>query len=333
MNRAALLPLAVLGAGCAMRPWTPAVSVAYRDEDVPGTVEVAVPEATTMLERWQLPQDCPWAPYEKLTLLTALDGAAVADLPDFDRLEVVRAAEIAGQRLGAAPLPSDTLYLVDLRGAASVAFGVALAKRASEPVALVPTFNNWPGENEMIPAEETLAAMLARTPPSLPRDETARPVFLLDAWRLAYRDDEPDEDVMDNRYFLGPHDLPSAETLRQRGITKVVYVVEDLDETDVEEDDIHESALAWQAAGVELYLVDLPWAAEHAGLPSYGETLPSQRLHVVARATLLADPAFFARARSGFGGIHGSPSPFAGTHAFSSSGHGGHVSFGHGGGG
>jgi hypothetical protein len=72
-------------------------------------------------------------------------------------------------------------------------------------VSLVTTFNNWPADNELVPAEETLAALVTMQPNLGADDEAgACPVFLLDAWRLAYRDDEINDEVTDNRYMLTP---------------------------------------------------------------------------------------------------------------------------------
>jgi hypothetical protein len=288
------------------------VSVAYWAEEVPPPTGVTLPTYPEAAMRWQLPPENPWASWQKMTLLSALDATAQqnAQLPDVRQLDVVRDAEAAGTRVAAAGLPADTIWLVDLRGAASVAFGSALSRAAREPTATVLTFNNWPAEYEVIPAEETLSALIGMQPRlPQPTDRATRPVFLLDAWRLAFREDEPDDDVTDNRYMLLPQDLPDATWLASQGITRVVYVVEDLDDAETEEDDLHEAFMAYQAAGIAIFMVDLSFVARKLeGRVEWREVLAPRHYEVRARVTICSDAHFYARARGGFGGVHVIPS-------------------------
>lgn len=297
---------------CTFRPWTPAVSVAYWAEEVPPPRMLAVPPTADLFARWQLPPSIQWSRYQKLTLLASLEGVSgMRALPDIDALAVVHDAESAAARLASVGVPSGTLFLVDLRGAASVAFGAALSQRAQEPIAPVLTFNHWPAENELIPAEETLSALVSRSP-KLPTaaELDARPVFLLDAWRLAFRFDRPDDDVYDNRYTLNTSDLPSPQVLANQQIRQVIYLVESLDETEQEEEDLHPILRAYADAGIAIHMVDLAWLRGLSPGLAWGPTLSSYRLSVPPRVTLLDDPAFYARARGGFGGVHFGPSPF-----------------------
>jgi hypothetical protein len=206
------------------------------------------------------------------------------------------------------------MWIVDLRGAASVAFGATLSRQSFQPVAPVLTFNNWPAENEVVPAEQTLSALVSMAPRALPAGEVqAAPVFLLDAWRLALRDLEPDPTTVDNRYVLLHSDFPDAATLLAHGVRRVIYVVEDRGQTSTEEDDIHDVALAYQAAGIPLSLVDLSQLASMDVIPpeQYGERwayyLDDWRLEVRVRATVFDDPGFYERARGGFGGVRAAP--------------------------
>ena len=57
-------------------------------------------------------------------------------------------------------------------------------------------------------------------------DTSAVPVFMLDAWRLAWREDEPAYDVVDNRYMLDASSFPSSYELQARKIRHVLYVVD-----------------------------------------------------------------------------------------------------------
>jgi hypothetical protein len=312
-----VLPLSMLAVACGVRPWTPSVSVAFWAEDVPAGREVAMPSSAELGQAWTLPAGDPWAPYTKLTLASAVDPLGdLAVLPDVRSLDVVAKAQAAASHVARVGLPASTLWIVDMRGAASCAFGATLSREAREPISPVATFNNWPAEDSLVPADETLAGMLAFTP-KLPREgdgaASSTPVFLLDSWRLAFRFDDPGDDVYDNRYILTQADLPDAATLRARGITRVVYVVEDLDDAEVEEDDLHASFRAWQTAGLPIFMVDLDFLAD-VPAPQGGEwrtawaaRLQPEAYAVNERYTLLDDPVFYLRARGGFGLARGRP--------------------------
>jgi hypothetical protein len=313
----ALAPVALLTTACAVR--TPATAL-----DVDARVAAASPVTRTMvlptdgqaIAAWHLPPTNPWSRYEKLTLLTYLaDTPVSATMPDVEVMEVVRRAQIAAARLAVAEVPADTMWVVDLRGAASVAFGATLSQQSPNAVAPVMTFNNWPSENEVVPAEQTLAALVTMSPRPLAADAQAVPVFLLDAWRLAFRDSEPDPSAVDNRYMLLASDFPDPATLRARGIRRVVYVVEDRGRVSTEEDDFHEIALAYQDAGIPFCLVDLQQLASVDLTPGpeqrqderWAEYWDEWQTGVRSRSTVFDDPRFYARARGGFGGVRAAP--------------------------
>ena len=325
---------ALLAAGCSLRPWTPSVSVAFWAQDVPAGRDVALPSSTELARAWQVPSDLAWSKYGKGTLASAVDPmGGSATLPDVRALDVVAQAEAAASNVARGGLPANTLWIVDLRGAASCAFAARLSQQATEPVASVVTFNNWPADDAVVPADETLAGMIAFTPKQPPADaKSAHPVLLLDSWRLAYRFDTPEDGVYDNRYMLMPGDLPDAETLRGQGITRVVYVVEDLDDAEVEEDDLNASFRAWQSSGVPIHLVDLAFL-EHVPAPKDGAwqvdwtaRLGPERYVVRERYTLVDDPLFYSRARAGFGFAFGRPLLHPGFHG--GGGYGGARGFG-----
>jgi len=334
MRRAALLsPIALLTSACATRPWTPAVSVAYWSQ-TPEVHTTTLPAQADALRRWQVSPGDPWAGYAKYTLLTSLDAQPrQVELPDVTLLPEVGRATEAGRHIGAEGLPRDTLWVVDMRGPASVAFGAALSQTAREPVTLVPTFNNWPADDELVPAEETLAALATYSPRASEGIPGARPVFLLDSWRLAYRFDEPAEDTYDNRYILSSSDLPDVQTLRAQGIRRVVYVVLSLDDTTVEEDDLHAVFLEWERAGVPIAMVDLARLEEPMTVAEWDTVWIDDPLVVEPRLTLIEQPGFYARARGGFGGVRARPSPIYGGGGWTFHGGYGGGAYGHGGGG
>jgi hypothetical protein len=315
MRRFLGVSVALLAAGCGLRPWTPSVSVAFWAEDVPEGRDVSLPQSSELARTWQVPSDITWSRWSKSTLMSSVEPMGnTATLPDVRTLEVVGEAEAAAANVARGGLPQDTLWLVDLRGAASCAFAARLSRDAREPVASVVTFNNWPANESVVPADETLAGLLAFAPKQ-PADgaKNAHPVFLLDSWRLAFRFDKPADDTYDNRYMLMPGDLPDVDTLRAQGITRVVYVVEDLDDAEVEEDDLHASFRSWQAAGLGIHMVDLaflkdvPAPVDGSWRVDWAARLAPQSHWVRERYTLVDDPVFYGRARAGFGLAFGHP--------------------------
>jgi hypothetical protein len=286
-----------------------------------------LPTSVQAIERWYLQPSSPWAQFFKLTLLSSLDNEqTTAGLPDVSQLAVVAEARCAATHVAAAGLPPRTAWIVDLRGAASVAFAATLSQQAHEPVAAVATFNNWPADDELIPAEETLAALVSMAPRLADPSLSATPVFMLDSWRLAYRSERVSDDVVDNRYLLTSSDLPSAAQLRAQGISNVVYLVANLDDTAVEEDDLNFTMLEYAHDGIAITLLDLPSLCELDSRARL-DGLLARRLEPRERVTLCSDVDFYARGRAGFGGFHAGPSPFSGGHW-----HGGGWSGGGGGG-
>jgi hypothetical protein len=335
---------ALLATGCGLRPWTPSVSVAFWSQDVPAGTDVTLPPASELARTWQLPTDLAWSAYSKGTLIASVDPmGSAATLPDVRTLEVVEQAQEAATNVARGGMPADTLWVVDLRGAASCAFASRLSEAAREPIAPVVTFNNWPADESVVPADETLAGLLAFAPKKLPPStQRAVPVFMLDSWRLAYRFDAPADDAYDNRYILLASDLPDVATLRAQGIKRVVYLVEDLDDAEVEEDDLHASFAAWQAAGIGIYMVDLPFLndvpppVDGTWLVDWDARLGPESYRVRDRYTLVDDPVFYGRARAGFGFAHGRPvygGRFRGGGGYGSGSHGSHGFFGGGSGG
>jgi hypothetical protein len=307
-----LLPvgtMTLVATGC-VEPLTPASFVSREDPSLP-LQSVSLPSRDELVSQWQLPADNPWAPYEKFTLPSFLDQArGVGALPDIGGLADVQAARRAAAFASDAGLLPGTLFVIDLRGAASVAFGSELSHRSGQSVAVVPTFNNWPADDELVPAEETLAAMIAMPPRLMDAAAPAAvPVFLLDAWRLAYKDDEIDDSIVDNRYMLSASDLPSVEVLASQRIERVIYVVEDRHAVAREEDDLNDLFQAYDDAGIEIDIVDLAWFGGEvfpAG-PQMWVRLEACHLTVYPRVTVIHDGRFYARARGGFGGAHARP--------------------------
>jgi hypothetical protein len=311
-----LTPLALLPAGCVTTmPHMPSVQAQHFAEDVPLAPQW-VPSASEVIDRWSLPIENPWSPFAKLTLVTVLtDKSQELKMPAVERSSMLREAMIAGGTMGQHGLPGRTMFVVDLPGAESVSLGVALSKLSPQPVSLIPMFQNWPYDNELVPASETLAAMVKFMPllPAPSSNLSGPPIFLLDAWRLAYANQSPPAQLTDNRYALAPSDLPTPEQLHEHGIQRVVYIVETKDGRTAEEDDLNAPFLRYQEAGIPISFLSLDDLESGADVTDW-----SYRHEVYDRTTILQDPNFYVRARAGFGGW------FAGAVAVRSGGvHGG----------
>ena len=128
-------------------------------------------------------------------------------------------------------------------------------------------------------------------------------MFLLDSWRLAYKEETIDDEVVDNRYMLTSGDFPTAEVLRQQGITQILYVVASED-IDSEEDDLHDLFLAYEQAGIAIHMVDIDSLARSRAKeweePWYVEVEAAPLHDPPARVTVVHDPRFYRRAHGGF---------------------------------
>lgn len=312
MNRKLLLapvaPLALLQSGCFAHLISPSSAADTWSREYPDTVHRQVPAAEAVMARWQLPPDSPWAPYSKYTLISSLGQTAQdAMLPNLSQLPLDR-AQCAGNALAQYPLPPDMMVMLDLRGVESVMFASAMSA-SPQRIAPVLTFNNWPAQNEVIPAEETLAALIS-APPRMPAPgQRATPVFLLDAWRLAFKQDPIGKEQVDNRYLLTAADLPDAAKLRAEGISRVLYVVEDAFHAQAE-DDVLAILAEYRNQGIGLYMVDVDRLCRATFPPSWPiefrwvQWLRPYGYEPVWRETIYTSHGFAVGGHSGFGGVH-----------------------------
>lgn len=145
--------------------------------------------------------------------------------------------------------PRQWALIVDLPGPDSAAFTAGLAP-AVAPVFL---FGNWPHPRGVVPAHQTLGAvMYYRTRLLPPKDGAPRPAALvLDRDRLRPYANEPDR--FDNRYAAA---LPTAAQLQQLGVKQLLYVVpEDAEEREL--DDLNARFVEYRSAGLEVKMLGL----------------------------------------------------------------------------
>jgi hypothetical protein len=115
-----------------------------------------------------------------------------------------------------------TALIVDLPGAEGVAEGLALAELGYRPVAL---YNGVDGPNmakTIVKTRELAQAVFhaADTLSVLRLPFDAPPAFLLDSNRMSGAGKRPG--MYDNRWCVFAQDMPSAEFLKQRGISRII---------------------------------------------------------------------------------------------------------------
>ena len=190
-----------------------------REPDALGTFDwKAFLDARALSRVWGPHAHSPWMPFHCLTLFVSLDyliqnevgpcGGDPWPVKEFQLPEWV---------------DTTTLLVIDLPGPQSAALGAALAIAGCD---LVCTFNNWPYPGALVKPEQTLAALL-RYASLLDKKRTAYstpgPVaWLCDNTRLGARVGKPGE--FDNRYYIEDSLIPGPNYLRERGISKIVYI-------------------------------------------------------------------------------------------------------------
>ncbi len=147
--------------------------------------------------------------------------------------------------------PKETLLIVDVPGAHAPAAAAGLAEFA-EPVFY---FDNWPHPKGVVKSHETLGSALYYAveldAKKTKRDAAKAPAALiLDSTRIVPSVNHDTQ--FDNRYFVAP---PSADDLKKAGIKRVVYVP--MTESNVESDDLNESIVEYEQAGLQVSQVPL----------------------------------------------------------------------------
>ncbi len=242
----------------------------------------------TLSRTWEPHSHGPWTPFHCVTLFAALDylnrehvgpcGAPPLSLNTFRVPDWIDSA---------------TFLLVDLPGPKSVALGAVLGASGCD---LVCTFNNWPQARGVIRPEDTLAALLYYASwLDAHRDAYPTPgpaAWLCDSGRLGAAPGKPGD--FDNRYYIEDGVIPGPEFLRQRGITRAVYVAERPDSVMA---DLAPHLLAYQKAGLEV-----------GQALSGEETILSDMQPLLVKEQVFSQKGFFRSTAGGFGAVVPTPS-------------------------
>jgi hypothetical protein len=179
------------------------------------------------------PSEAPWSPWAKPLLFVHMRGTprTLEDEPPLPDLPGV-------------PPAGDSAVVVDLPGPFSVHAGLALAVLGYRPV---PLYNGTPGRQAVVDVEPVVDALSLGTA-FLERQRLptgAPPAFLLDADRDG-RGRRARPGMLDNRWFVFPQDVPSANLLLSRHIRRVVV----LREEGLPHRDLGAVLLRWRKAGI-----------------------------------------------------------------------------------
>ncbi|MFH0953194.1 MAG: hypothetical protein V1873_02570 [Verrucomicrobiota bacterium] len=151
-----------------------------------------------------------------------------------------------------APPPQEkTALVVNLPGADSVRYGVALAARGYAPV---PLYNTCPGMDELVHVEGIMNALIGLSIElrGMRLEADAPPAFLLDADRLA-GGAKPLPRHFDNRWVVLPQDFPSANFLLSQGVRTAMLVQYLVSSPG---DDLSHVLRRWQDAGIRVLMKD-----------------------------------------------------------------------------
>jgi hypothetical protein len=214
------------------------------------------------------PDDSIWSNWAKPVLFAdhAYDDLPLSSSADWKSLNVSWAS------LG----DSNSAIVLDLSGAFSVWYALALAQRGFRPV---PLFNGAPGPMmggfPLVDVSAVVSALhaVAEDLMSVQLSPTSPPVFLLDSNRFdnaAFAD----PGRYDNRWWVFPQDFPSANYLLSQNIRSVVLVQKN---SAGPQRDLAHILVRWQEAGIQIMTCgtddQTQPAVIHVGKPGNFKTL------------------------------------------------------------
>lgn len=201
---------------------------------------------------WVPAYDSPWRPYYKPTLIAAIATVQSAAKPIHGVSAAVTEQEAAN--FISRTEVKDTAFFIDLIGEESVLWAASLRTIGARPVLAI---NNWPHQAGLLALERPLGALLyyADAAASTPLPASAPPAFILERSRLGQKGLTPIGSQFDNRYFHAQTDFPSAAVLKDKGITRIVYINPRGVTAGSEEDDLNEYFAILSKEGIQFQYV------------------------------------------------------------------------------
>ena len=236
--------------------------------------------AEALIDAWMPPQGSPYIPFFKQTLLASVDEMRTGFITKHSVARAVftpddRVAVNQGQNFARTGIPEHAAIFLDIEGEQAIVWGAVLAQtKGFQPVF---TFNNWPHQKGIVPSERVLGTAIyyASTIESLKQEGKIKPasppVFLLDSERLSLNA-KADHGVYDNRYYLSPADLPSADQFKAAGVEHIIYVTAfgtRSPEQVKEQDDLNEYFTGLANAGLDFAIVAQEAFQQELAKPEY----------------------------------------------------------------
>ena len=189
-------------------------------------------------EAWA-PAGATWSPWAKPVLFAHLSQLPYERPPDHvsgEPTDLFWVPEAGGR----------TAVIVEMPGAESVAYGLALARRGYRPV---PLFNTTLGPSAVVNSEPIARELVlgAEALLGLHLRHDAPPAFLLDSARMTPAV-LPAPGKFDNRWVVFPQDFPSGSHMRASGVNEVLL----LHGTSGLQEDLAHVLLRWQTLGVRI---------------------------------------------------------------------------------
>jgi hypothetical protein len=255
------------------------------------------PEA--LYERWT-PATSPWSPWVKPVIFIEIGrGRAERDAPPFTPADVswapptVEEIPVEPEDYRSAPerrvevTRRRAALVIDLPAVAATTVGLSLIERGYRPVPLfngavdAPTGHPIHAAGRLV-ADETERLVGAALPSHAP------PAFLLDATRS---EGSVIPGSYTGRWIVFPQDFPSARTLREQGIDRVIHV----GRAEGPAEDLAHVLRGWQDGGLEI------WSGPPPELRRIDVTLPPAYRSLWRRA--LALMSLHRNATGGFGAM------------------------------
>jgi hypothetical protein len=198
------------------------------------------------------PQNCIWSRWALPVMFMNLrwDASVQHFAPDLSWL--VSLQQVQG---GHTNFRKDTAVILEIPGIAATLEALELAKLGFCPVPLFNGVAASPGAQELV-STHFLSSSLYNLAPELSQiriPDDAPPVFMLDSNRKGDGIfNKHSRGAFDNRWNIFSQELPSAEFLRSRGITRII--LRTLDTHTVLANDLHHVIYRFQEGGMEVLL-------------------------------------------------------------------------------
>jgi hypothetical protein len=180
------------------------------------------------------PPESPWSVWAKPVLFATMDAYSLERNPYFPNLPTEWTSTLV----------TATAVIIDLPGEEAVFYGLSLYRKGYQPV---PLFNGCPGPSMLVNVTPIVCALVAGADVLVQKNLSTNPppAFLLDSNRLE-NSFINDPGRFDNRWFVVPQDMPSADFLKKAGINSILLCSDQIRQ------DLAHILYRYQKSGIQL---------------------------------------------------------------------------------